>query len=152
MAMKVIIPKDQRYLGDPLLKRSAVKYNYTKEEVEEYRKCKRSVKYFTEKYFKIVHVDKGLITYKPRNYQRKLVRLIHKNRFAIIKQARQSGKCVHKNSLIRLRNKKTKEIIEITIGEFYNIMCGNFTVIDDDPIKDSNKLKSKKRNRKKLKK
>ena len=92
MAIKSLIPKDQRYLGNPLLKRSGVKHNYTREEVEEYRKCKRSVKYFTEKHFKIVHVDKGLITYKPRNYQRKMLRMIHKNRFNIIMACRQSGK------------------------------------------------------------
>ena len=32
-----------------------------------------------------------------------------------------SGKCVDINTNIRLRNKKTGEIIETTIGEFYEI-------------------------------
>ena len=125
MSVTKLIPKEDRYLGDPLLKKTGVKYQFTKHEVEEYRKCKRSVKYFTENYFKIVHVDKGLIQYKPRKYQKKLVRLIHKNRFAIIKQCRQSGKCVHKDSLIRLRNKKTGKIIEMRIGDFYENMLDN---------------------------
>lgn len=92
MPAKILIPKEHRYLGDPYLKKTGVVQNFTRNDVEEYRKCKRSVKYFTENYFKIVHVDKGLIQYKPYKYQRKLIRLIHKNRFAIIKQCRQSGK------------------------------------------------------------
>lgn len=31
-----------------------------------------------------------------------------------------SGKCVCKNSVIRLKNKKTGEIVEVTIGEFFD--------------------------------
>jgi len=44
-----------------------------------------------------------------------------KNQTNIIVGANGNGKCVGINTLIRLRNKKTGEIIETTIGNFYAI-------------------------------
>jgi hypothetical protein len=43
------------------------------------------------------------------------------NRTTICRGINGSGKCVGINTKIRLRNKKTGEIIETTIGEFYEI-------------------------------
>ena len=43
----------------------------------------------------------------------------HNNRFCIAKMPRQVGKCLQLNTPIRLRNKRTGKIIEMTIGEFY---------------------------------
>jgi ABC-type cobalamin/Fe3+-siderophores transport system ATPase subunit len=44
-----------------------------------------------------------------------------KNQTNLIIGTNGSGKCVDINTNIRLRNKKTGEIIETTIGEFYEI-------------------------------
>lgn len=38
----------------------------------------------------------------------------------LLRGANGNGKCVDINTKIRLRNKKTGEIIETTIGEFYD--------------------------------
>lgn len=42
-----------------------------------------------------------------------------KNKTNLIVGANGAGKCVCINTKIRLRNKKTGEIIETTVGEFY---------------------------------
>jgi ABC-type branched-subunit amino acid transport system ATPase component len=39
----------------------------------------------------------------------------------LLKGSNGSGKCVDTNTIIKLRNKKTGEIIETTIGKFYDI-------------------------------
>ena len=46
---------------------------------------------------------------------------LEKYRTTIVRGINGSGKCVGINTKIRLRNKKTGEIIETTIGEFYEI-------------------------------
>ena len=49
------------YLGNPLLKRINVPQNYTKEEIEEYVKCRDNPIYFIKNYIYIVNVDQGLM-------------------------------------------------------------------------------------------
>ena len=58
-------PKHQKinYLGNPLLKRANVPYNFTTEEVEEYIKCKDDIIYFIKNYMKVVTVDEGLVPF-----------------------------------------------------------------------------------------
>jgi hypothetical protein len=46
---------------------------------------------------------------------------MHKNRNTIIATARQAGKCFCINTPIRIRNKETGQILETTIGEFYEM-------------------------------
>jgi hypothetical protein len=43
----------------------------------------------------------------------------HTNRFNICKLPRQSGKCFYINTIVKVRNKLTGEIIELPIGELY---------------------------------
>jgi hypothetical protein len=64
-------------------------------------------------------VDKGLIPFDMWPFQENMVNTFHNNRFCIAKMPRQVGKCLQLNTPIRLRNKRTGEIIEMTIGEFY---------------------------------
>ena len=52
---------DQIYLGNPLLKKANVAHQWTKEEIEEYLKCKEDPVYFAVNYVKIVSVDEGLV-------------------------------------------------------------------------------------------
>jgi hypothetical protein len=81
-----------QYLGNSLLKRSDVQHNFTKEEIEEYIKCRDDILYFLENHVKIVHVDEGLIPFSLYPFQKDLIQTISKNRNVIVKTGRQVGK------------------------------------------------------------
>lgn len=82
----------ESYLGNPLLKPTNVKIEYTKEQVAEYLRCSEDPIYFIQNYVKIVSLDEGLINFKMYPFQKKIVETIHKNRFTVAKCARQAGK------------------------------------------------------------
>jgi hypothetical protein len=107
------------YLGNEKLKRVGVELSYTEEQVKEIIKCTEDPVYFIRNYVQIVNVDKGLIPFDMWPFQEKMVQDFHENRFSICKMPRQVGKCLQLNTPIKIRNKKTGEIIEMTIGEFY---------------------------------
>jgi hypothetical protein len=83
---------DDIYLGNPLLKKANVAHDWTKEEIEEYLKCKEDPVYFALNYVKIVQVDEGLIPFRMYDFQKELVKKFHENRFNIAKLPRQTGK------------------------------------------------------------
>ena len=107
------------YNGNASLKRLGIEISYTEEQVAEIVKCSEDPIYFIKNYVKIVNVDKGLIPFDMWPFQENMVNTFHNNRFCIAKMPRQVGKCFYINTPIRLRNKRTGEIIEMTIGEFY---------------------------------
>ena len=112
------VTDNKAYNGNPLLKKEGVQVNWTPEMVKEYVKCKNDPIYFIETYVKIITED-GLISFKLRDFQIELVESMIDNRYTIAKMARQSGKCFSINSNVTVRNKKTGEIKNITIGEFF---------------------------------
>ena len=97
--------------------------NISREEFEyrisEIAKCKRDICYFAEKYFRIISLDYGLQIIKPYQKQRELLRFFVNEKRSIILSSRQSGKCVCKDTKIKIKNKKTGEIEELTIEDFY---------------------------------
>jgi superfamily II DNA or RNA helicase len=107
------------YFGNANLKGANVTIDWTPEMVKEWVKCKNDPMYFARNYIKIVHVDNGLVTIEPYEYQEEIVRKFENTRRLIIVASRQCGKCVSINTLITLRNKNTGEIVSMTIGEFY---------------------------------
>ena len=113
------IDKKDSYRDNPLLKKTGVELKYTQFQVEEYMKCAKDPVYFAVNYIKIVNVDRGLMPFEMWDFQKDLIRTIQTNRHVIAKICRQVGKCVHINTDIRLRNKRTGEIITISIGDFY---------------------------------
>jgi len=82
----------EHYLGNPLLKKSNVPVNWTKEQILEYQKCMENPIYFIKNYIKIVSLDEGLVPFKLYDFQEDIVDTIHDNRFTICKMPRQSGK------------------------------------------------------------
>lgn len=107
------------YLGNSHLKKSGTSIEWPPELIQEYLKCANDPIYFAKTYIKIVHVDKGLVPFEMYDYQEDIVEKITNNRRVAVLTARQSGKCVINNTVIRLRNKETGEIIETTVEEFY---------------------------------
>lgn len=82
------------YHGNPNLKPLAYQHDFTKEEIQEYIKCKEDPKYFIENYVKIVTLDKGLQPFKLFDCQKGKVDLIMKERKVILMEGRQQGKTV----------------------------------------------------------
>jgi hypothetical protein len=107
------------YLGNPLLKKANTPIEFTQEQIEEFIKCQNDPVYFANNYIKIVSLDKGLTQFHPYDFQEKLINRFHEHRFNICKMPRQTGKCFNINTKIRIKNKKTGKILELSIGEFY---------------------------------
>ena len=82
----------EHYLGNPLLKKSNVPVEWTKEQILEYQKCMENPIYFIRSYIKIVSLDEGLVPFSLYDFQEDIVDTIHDNRFTICKMPRQSGK------------------------------------------------------------
>ena len=84
--------KKPGYLGNTNLKPEGQRIEFTKEQIEEYVRCARDPSYFVSKYIKVVSLDKGLVAFDMYPYQKKMIEMIHNNRFVIAKLPRQSGK------------------------------------------------------------
>lgn len=96
----------------------------TKEEFEwrvrEIAKCKRDIKYFAEKYFKIISLDAGLTTIKLYEKQKDLLDFFVGEKRCICLASRQSSKCVGFWTLITVRHKKHRWLkMKLPIGLFY---------------------------------
>lgn len=113
------------YLGNSKLKKIGTALSWTPEMVKEWEKCKLDPIYFTRTYIKIIDVDKGIINFIPYDYQEEIIRVIHENRFTIALTGRQMGKCLIDDTSIKLRNKKTGEIVQSKIGEFFDKIKSN---------------------------
>ena len=80
------------YLGNPNLKKANTQIEFTQENIEEYLKCKDDPVYFAQNHVKIVTLDHGLQPFKTYDFQEKLIKNFHRNRFNICKMPRQTGK------------------------------------------------------------
>ena len=109
------------YNGNPNLPKANTQHNWTAEMINEYIKCKADPVYFAETYFKIVHVDKGLIPFKLYEYQKEAIRLSSLNRKFVMNASRQCGKCISLNTSVKLRNKKSGEVMGISIADFMKL-------------------------------
>ena len=84
----------QNYLGNPNVKRDGVVQEWTPERLQEYKKCMEDPVYFSEKYCKVISLDKGLIPFKLYPYQQKMFNQFKVNRFNVVLACRQSGKSI----------------------------------------------------------
>jgi len=83
---------DDIYLGNPNLKKANVAQEFTQEQIEEFMRCAADPVYFAKTYMKIVSLDEGLVQFQPYDFQEKLIKNFHENRFNICKMPRQTGK------------------------------------------------------------
>lgn len=113
------------YLGNQQIKRHGVVEKWTHEKLVEYQKCASDPLYFIENYMKIITLDHGLVNIELYKFQKEMIQTFHDERYTICLLPRQSSKCVHINTIIKIRNKKTGEIKEITIGDFYDLLSKN---------------------------
>jgi hypothetical protein len=90
------------YLGNEKIRHESETWEYTPEQIQEFKKCSESVEYFAENYCYIRTLNDGEILIPLRGYQRKLLRLMSGEDIdetiddpkynLIIKQPRQSAK------------------------------------------------------------
>ena len=104
------------------LKLPGEQVEFTKEEALEIAKCVNDPIYFIKNYIKIVHLDKGLTNFDMYPFQEDIVKIIHKNRHAILKLPRQSGKCFAYNTKIYVRSKTTGQTLEIPVSDFMSMV------------------------------
>lgn len=90
--------------------------------IKEIAKCKRDIVYFAENYFRVINLDKGLHIIKLYDVQKDFLRFLVDNNKVICCSGRQQGKCVFRNTKIKIRNKKTGEIKEISIENFFDLI------------------------------
>ena len=84
--------QNEIYLGNTNLKKANTPVEFSKENVEEYLRCKNDPVYFAKNYVKIVSLDEGLVPFNMYDFQEKLIRNFHEQRFNICKMPRQTGK------------------------------------------------------------
>ena len=83
---------DNIYLGNPNLKKANTPVEFTKEQIQEFIKCKDDPVYFAKNHIQIVSLDEGLVPFEPYRFQEKLINRFHENRFNICMMPRQTGK------------------------------------------------------------
>jgi hypothetical protein len=105
---------------DEYVKRPNEEHEYTEEQIREVVKCKTDLMYFIRNYIYIVHQDSGVQLFDPYDYQIDLLEKFQNHRFNVCLLSRQSGKCLEGDTVIKLRNKTTGEIKEITMENFFN--------------------------------
>ena len=125
-----MLPVTSAYRGNINLKNSGTVTEFTQEQILEYIKIKNDPIYFVNNYCKIVHVDKGVVPFKLYPYQEKMIRHFHGIdessdkvnpdwRYSLTLTGRQMGKCVKGDTKIKIRNKKTGEIQNVSINDLY---------------------------------
>ena len=86
--------KNEGYLGNTQIKRVGIETKYTEEELAEYMKCSKDPCHFIEQYTQIISLDEGMVPFKLRGYQDKLIQHYDNNRFSVVLASRQSGKSI----------------------------------------------------------
>ena len=88
------VNKNEGYLGNNLIKRAGIETQYAKEELDEYLKCSKDPCHFIENYTQIISLDEGMVPFKLRGYQDKLIKHYDNSRFSVVLASRQSGKSI----------------------------------------------------------
>ena len=125
------------YMKNTKLLKPELVYKRTKEEIEDYIKCKQDPVYFASKCY--LMTPEGLQPCVLRDYQIAYLRHLQKNRFSIFLSCRQSGKTLSMLSKINIKINKhesnncpqvskinyyiNNDIYEIPIFELYNLYC-----------------------------
>ena len=86
--------KNEGYLGNTQIKRVGIETKYTEAELAEYMKCSKDPCHFIENYTQIISLDEGMVPFKLRGYQDKLIQHYDNNRFSVVLASRQSGKSI----------------------------------------------------------
>lgn len=109
------------YRGSKNVPIAGAQYEFTVDMINELRKCKDDIVYFAENFFYIVNLDRGKETIKLYEAQKNMLINMVNARFSANLAARQSGKCLQAESIIKIRNKYTGEIQEISVKDLFDL-------------------------------
>ena len=101
------------------------KYVY-KQRLQCLARSMKDIVWWAENFFRIITLDKGLTTIKLYPKQKELLQHIVDSTRICTLASRQTGKCGFKDTKITVRNKKTSEIQELTLEEFYKMSKNKF--------------------------
>ena len=115
------VPINERdfYRGDKKLPKENAQFNFTPAMVKELKKCRDNIVHFAENHFTIVNLDRGKETIELYPAQKRVLKSLQNDRFVVLLSSRQAGKCLKDDTIVRIRDKKTLESKNITVGEFY---------------------------------
>ena len=129
------------YENDTRLLKGDLVFSRTKEEVEEWKRCREDVLYFASTYCKLL-TPEGIQNITLRDYQRRYLKHLQENRLSIYLACRQCGKCldlttlVHckltpellngisdetRNRLVKLYYQRESDTFQIPLFEIYNL-------------------------------
>ena len=94
--------KAQNNVDESVIKRPGNDAPLTKKQQEEWLKCADDPFYFFTKYC-TVRGSKGKTLFAPREYQKDLMDVVIDNTHTVVISPRQSGKCCHRDSLLRVK-------------------------------------------------
>jgi hypothetical protein len=95
------IKKNTGYNGNVNLTKAGTQHEWSPEIARELRRCQKDPVYFAKTYFKIIHVDKGLIPLQLYKFQEDAINLYaQKNRKIILNTSRQIGKTTFATAII----------------------------------------------------
>lgn len=90
------------YENNTKLLKGDLVFDRSKEEIEEWLKCKNDIIYFVEKYCKLM-TPEGIKHVKLRDYQQKYLKHLMDHRLSIYLACRQCGKCVSLTTKVKLK-------------------------------------------------
>lgn len=82
-------------------------------------KAKRDIVWWAENFFHIISTDEGLMPIKLYDKQKDLLRSFSENNRTIVLASRQTGKCIAKNTWVKLKYKPLNITIKLPVGIFY---------------------------------
>jgi len=96
--------------GDIGKKAPNLPYQYTSEEIEEFRKCANDVVYFADKYASAM-TDEGIQKITLRDYQVRTLSEFQKNRYIALLASRQVGKCHYPPAKLQISVKGKEGVV-----------------------------------------
>lgn len=118
------------YNGNPNLPKGASQYQLSPQQKREFKKCMDDPVYFAETYFKIVHVDHGLIKFKLYDYQKDAIRLADSSRKFVMNASRQCGKCISIDTTVNIRQTNTTDTYKLTVRDFIKLLLSEADILD----------------------
>ena len=102
-------------------------FQRTPEEVAEWKKCKKDIHYFVEKYCKLM-TPEGIKHITLRDYQHKYLDHLDKNQLSVYLACRQCGKCLVFNELIKVRLSNNIQLDD----RLKKYLVNNYYIIEED--------------------
>lgn len=93
---------------------------YTDAMIDQLQNCEDDPIFFMEN-FCYIQTSGGAQLFRPFDYQKEMINAFQNHKNNVLLTARQMGKCVSGDTVIKIRNKNSGEIMKLTIKEFHEM-------------------------------